>query len=239
MPADRAATVLRLLHEARHASLATLEDGGMPHVSLVTVAPDGDGAPILLVSDLARHTRNLKRDGRVSLLVSDPRGPDPMNAPRASFSGHLVPVGAGGDGDGQVRERFLAWHPDARLYADFSDFAFYRLACDDIHLVEGFGRISTLPGSAAALDWSGAAAVRAGEAEIIAHMNADHTDALALYATVLLGAPAGAWRMIAIDPAGCDLMCDSQVRRLPFPRRVISFAAVREVLAALAKDARN
>jgi putative heme iron utilization protein len=237
MPSDPAATVLRLLHEARHASLATLEDGGMPHVSLVAVAPDGEGAPLLLLSDLARHTRNLKRDDRVSLLVTDPRGADPMNAPRASFIGRIARAG---DQTGEaVRERFLAWHPDARLYADFTDFAFYRLACDEIHLVEGFGRISTLPGTAATLDWSDAEAVRAGEAGIIAHMNADHADAVALYATALLGAQAGDWRMISIDPEGCDLMCDSQVRRLPFPRRAISLAAVREVLVALAKDARN
>ncbi|MEW6123894.1 MAG: DUF2470 domain-containing protein [Pseudomonadota bacterium] len=237
MPSDPAATVLRLLHEARHASLATLEDGGMPHVSLVAVAPDGEGAPLLLLSDLARHTRNLKRDDRVSLLVTDPRGADPMNAPRASFIGRIAR--AGDQALEAVRERFLAWHPDARLYADFTDFAFYRLACDEIHLVEGFGRISTLPGTAAALDWTGAQDVRDGEAGIIAHMNADHADAVALYATALLGAPAGDWRMISIDPAGCDLMCDSQVRRLPFPRRAISLAAVREVLVALAKDARN
>ncbi|WP_127090979.1 HugZ family protein [Aquabacter cavernae] len=234
MPNDLSATVVRLLREARYASLATLEEGGAPYVSLVTVAPDADGAPLLLLSDLARHTGNLKRDDKVSLLVTDVRAADPMNAPRASLIGRIARVEADA-----VKGRFLTWHADAATYVDFADFAFYRVSCEEVHLVEGFGRISTLPGATITIDWSEADEVRERAKGVLDHMNSDHADAIGLYATALLGAQAGDWRMIAIDPSGCDLQLESQVRRLPFPRRATSLAAVREVLVALAKEARN
>lgn len=224
-------TVIRLLHEARHGTLATLEEGGAPYASLVAVAPDQDGTPVLFLSELARHTRNIARETRVCLLVFSPSD-DPLAAPRASLMGRMSPAP-----DAESRARFLAWHPDAAVYADFSDFSVFRLAVEEVHLVEGFGRISTLPGAAALPAYS--QAVRAAEADIVAHMNAEHSDAIALYAQVLLLEQGEGWRMLALDPSGCDLGDGRRVRRLDFPAPAISVAAVREVLVALAKSARK
>lgn len=233
MSSKAAATVMRLLHEARFASLATLEPGGAPYVSLVAVAPDESGAPVLLLSDLARHTRNLKHDARVSLLLADSAEGDPMNAPRASLIGR-----AEGVSDPDARARFLERHGEAAAYADFTDFGFYRLVSEEAHLVEGFGRIATVRGSAIVTDWNGAEQLRAAQRGIVEHMNEDHADAIDLYARKLLGAEGDGWRMISIDPLGCDLMRGGFVRRLYFSQRILNSAAAREVLVSLVLEAR-
>ncbi|OZA84920.1 MAG: pyridoxamine 5'-phosphate oxidase [Azorhizobium sp. 39-67-5] len=226
--------VLRLIQECRIATLATVEADGGPYASLVTLAPDAEGAPVLLLSDLARHTRNLRSSPRASLLVADAQSTDPLDAPRASLMGEIAPTD-----DPEARERFLARHPDASGFAGFSDFHLFRMRVDEVHLVEGFGRIATLPGSAAAIDWSDAEALRERAAGAIAHMNEDHLDAIALYAQKLLGAPEGDWRMLSLDPLGCNLMCGTTVRRLTFPQRITNSAALRQVLVQLAQEART
>lgn len=226
--------VLRLVHECRIATLATLEESGAPYASLVTLAPDEEGAPILLLSDLARHTRNLRRDSRASLLVADTQANDPLDAPRASLIGRIEPTG-----EPTARARFLARHPEAEEFAGFTDFGFFRMQVDEVHVVEGFGRISTLPGTAVAIDWSGADALRASAPGAIAHMNEDHLDAIALYAHTLLGAQGEGWRMLSLDPQGCCLIAGSTVRRLDFPQRVTNSAALRQVLVELTQKART
>jgi len=233
-----AAAVRRLMHEALFGALGTVEADGGPYASLVAVAPDAEGQPLLLLSHLARHTRNFLREPRVSLLLAGVGGGDPLNGPRASLIGTLAPAT-----EPDVRARFLAHHSTAKGYADFADFAFYRLSVREAHLVEGFGRILTLPGTQVCVDWSGAEALAESEDGIVAHMNEDHADAIALYANRLLGASGEDWRMLAVDPLGCDLArgrgSDIQVVRLEFPQRVTSSAAVRQVLVDLVRTARG
>lgn len=229
-----ASAVRHLIREARFGALATLEPGGAPYASLVAVGTDPEGRPTLLISRLARHTRNIGADARVSLLVSATGGEDPLNAPRASLVGRIASAEAP-----QVRTRYLARHAAASGYADFKDFAFFRVEVESAHLVEGFGRIVDVPGSALLTDWSDADELASGQDGVIAHMNADHADAVSLYATVLLGAPQGAWRMISLDPEGCEVSTGDLVRRLDFPQRSTSLAAVRKELVALVHSARG
>lgn len=231
---DTAATaVRRLIREARFGALGTLEESGAPYTSLAAVATDEAGRPTFLISRLAKHTKNIARDPRISLLVAAAGAADPMNAPRASLLGRIAPAGA------DARPRFLARHADAAGYADFADFAFYRMEVDSAHLVEGFGRIVDVPGARLLTDWSAAADLRAAAEGIISHMNADHADAVALYATRLLGAPAGDWRMMAIDPDGCELAWGDLVRRLDFAEQCANSAAVRKELVRLVGEARR
>ena len=126
-----------LLREASRASLATLAEDGTPYVSLVLVADDARGAPLLLLSDLAEHTRNLTRDARASLLVETAGTADPLAAPRATFVGRIARTD-----EPDARARFIEKHPSAARYASFKDFATYRLAVARVHLVAGFGRIA-------------------------------------------------------------------------------------------------
>lgn len=235
---DAAATVQRLLREAQTGALATLDADGGPYASLVQLATLPDGAPLLLLSGLARHTQNIARDARVSLLVDEHRPGEELQGARAGLKGRIEklidePTFA------TARRRFLARHPDAAGFAGFSDFAFYRIALDSAHLVAGFGRIVDVEGPTLMTDTSGAAGVLSAEEGAVAHMNADHRDAVQLYAMHLLGTGPGHWKMVGLDPEGCELMSGVSVRRLDFGRRVTTAREMREVLVELASRARS
>jgi heme iron utilization protein len=220
----------RLISEARSGALATILPSGAPYASLVTVAPLHDGAPVLLLSRLARHTNNIQEDPRVSLMVEERRAGDPLEGARVSISGTIavteVPA---------AERRFLARHPSAAAYAGFKDFDYWRIEIFGAHLVAGFGRIVELRASDLTFDPLDAEV----EADAIEHMNKDHFSAVDLYATKLLGAPHGPWRIIGIDPDGCDLILGDMVRRLDFPQRVTTPGALRKMLADLAQEARR
>ena len=128
----------RTLMRARQtAALGTLMDGA-PYVSLVLVAFDADGAPLLLLSDLAQHARNIQADPRVSLLFDGTQGyADPLTGPRLTVLGK-----AAAQEDAAARERYVAHHPAAALYAGFADFRLYRVEIERGHHVAGFGRIA-------------------------------------------------------------------------------------------------
>jgi hypothetical protein len=223
----------RLLHEASSGALATLLPGGAPHASLVTVATLPDASPVLLLSRLARHTENILRDPRVSLLIEGPRGADPLAGARVSIAGTICATE-----EPAARRRFLARHPSAEGYAGFKDFSFWRIEPSGAHLVAGFGRIVDLSASELKIETGRAETLLAAEEDAIAHMNADHADAVELYATRLLGAAPGPWQIVGIDPAGCDLYLGETIRRLEFPQRVITPDALRKTLVDLALQAR-
>jgi putative heme iron utilization protein len=224
----------RLLCEARIAALATLLPDGSPYVSLVTVATAADAAPVLLLSRLARHTANIVRDSRVSLLVDERADGDPLENARLSVTGMIAR-----SEDGPVRRRFLARHPQASAYADFTDFAFWRIEATGAHLVAGFGRIVDIASADLRTRIDDATELLAEEESALAHMNADHADAIELYATRLLDASPGTWRIVGIDPLGCELMFGETVRRLDFPQRVTTPDALRKSLVELARKARS
>ncbi|MGH6983114.1 MAG: HugZ family protein [Stellaceae bacterium] len=141
-PAVVATTARTLLSSASRAGLATLTASGAPYASLVLTADDGAGAPLLLLSDLAEHAKNLARDPRASLLVeSIDQAGDPLAAPRATFLGEATCLD-----NAAAKASFVARHPSAAAYADFKDFALYRLAIMRIHVVAGFGRIDWISG---------------------------------------------------------------------------------------------
>lgn len=231
---DAVASTRRLLREAGTGALATILPGGAPYASLVAVATLPDGAPLLLLSQLARHSANISADPSVSLLIAEHVEGDPLAAVRLSLSGRI-----GACADTAARRRFLARHPEAAGYVDFADFAFWRIEVAGAHLVAGFGRIVDLAAGDFLTDTAGSAALLAAEEGALEHMNRDHVDAIELYATRLLGERPGSWRMIGIDPDGCDLMSDGTIRRLEFPQRVTAPDALRKTLAELAQQARG
>ncbi|MGD9783549.1 MAG: HugZ family protein [Hyphomicrobiaceae bacterium] len=233
-PATAARQIVR---RALKGALATLlADGGWPYASLVTVATAADGSPLMLLSDLAVHTRNLKGDARASLMLdaTDATG-DPLAGGRVTLVGRVATA----DRAGEAPRRFLARHPEAAGYAGFADFSFYRLEVETAHYIGGFGRIVDIPGSEVRTSVDGAAPLLAAEAGIVAHMNEDHADAIGLYASRLLGADARPWRMTGIDPGGLDLIAGSEALRLDFDQPVQSPQAARHMLVALAERARS
>lgn len=228
-PAERARALLRSLDRA---ALATLDAEGGPYASLVLTATDPAGHPLLLISRLAEHTGNLGRDARAALLFDGTGGLDqPLTGPRLTVSGRAEPVI-----DAALRSRYLARHPDAAGYADFPDFALWRIRIERGHMVAGFGAIHRLDAADLVIDPP--LALTAAELGIVAHMNDDHADAIDLYAHVLLGRAGEGWRMTGIDADGADLRCGGAVARLTFAAPVTDAEAVRRELVRLVRLAR-
>ncbi|HJZ43539.1 MAG TPA: DUF2470 domain-containing protein [Hyphomicrobiaceae bacterium] len=234
-PEEPAPAARRLMRTALKGSLATLDrETGHPYASLVLVATEPDGAPIFLISNLALHTKNLQNDARASVLL-DGTGDlgDPLTGGRLTLIGEAKPAGSA-----TAMRRFLARHPSAEGYAGFTDFSVYRLAPSRGHYVGGFGRIVDLKPEGLLIDVADARGLIEAEAGIIEHMNSDHADAIALYATELARCAPGAWRMCAVDPAGADLLHRTTAARIDFPSPVRTPAEARNVLVALAGEAR-
>jgi heme iron utilization protein len=233
-----AATARRLIRATDRATLATAlaaPEGSWPYASLVLVAVDYDASPLLLISTLAEHTKNLKRDPRASLLFDGTQGlDDPLTGARVTVLGELHR-----DSDPVRFRRFIARHPSATLYAGFKDFSLYRLHMTRAHLVAGFGRIhwldaATLLGPEADVSW-----LREHEPSIIEHMNSDHATTIDLYAERLLGLKGNGWRLTNVDREGADLRRGGVVARLDFPEPANGLDAVRQSFVALAQSAKR
>jgi hypothetical protein len=234
---DPQAVAKALLRTIRAGTLATIDrNTGHPFASLVNIATDSDGAPVILVSRLSTHTANLEADPRASVLLAATGKGDPLAHPRLTLLGAFTQVPRGTDA--HVRRRFLARHPKSELYAGFGDFSFWRLNVVSAHLNGGFARAADLTAAAVMTDVSDAEDLIEIEASAVAHMNNDHAGALRLYATKLLGAEEGPWRVTGIDPDGLDLARGDAALRLPFAERITAAAQLRTVLAELAARAR-
>ena len=226
----------RLLRQIRAGALATLSADG-PFSSLVALATLPDGSPLMVVSQLSNHTRHLQADPRCSILLAEGGKGDPLAHPRLTLVGHAVQAGA--EDRPAWRARYLARHPKAELYVDFADFSFWRLAVKTAHLNGGFARAATFEAGDVLTSLIGAEALVEAEAGAIEHMNADHRDAIRLYATTLAGGRDGEWRMSGLDPDGIDLAFGDRTARLAFPERVTSPGDLRRVLVEWAKAARE
>lgn len=236
--ADVARGLIRAAHTAALATLGRKDPAGTgaPYASLVLSACTLAAEPVLLLSRLAEHTQNLLADPRVSLLFDGTVGLEsPLTGARLSLQGRLV---ACDPADPEPRRRFLHRHPDAARYADFGDFAFYRLVPGAGHLVAGFGVIHWLawPDICPAAD--GMAVLREIEDGVLEHMNSDHADALELLARAQ-GWPAGPWRMVGCDPEGFDLRQGGNLRRMAFPQTVASADEIRLALVRMVRKVRD
>ena len=210
-----ALTIRRLMRSLPRAALGTVlrQQDGAPYVSLVMAAVDHDAAPLLLLSDLADHTRNIKVDPRISLLFDGTVDATvPLAAERATVQGQAVRI----DKVGREAARYVSRHPDAQSYLSFGDFNLYRVEVSSAHLVAGFGRIHWIDGKDVTFDTTGAGELALAEVEIVEHMNDDHADAVQLYASRLLQRHGEGWRLTGLDPEGCDLAREGASARLWF-----------------------
>jgi putative heme iron utilization protein len=215
-----------------------IEPAGYPYGSFVTVAFE-NGDPIFLISALAEHTKNLAQDPRASLLVAESGSADPLANGRVTLLGPCTRLG----GDVRsARTAFLAAHPNSSYYADFRDFAFWKLHVDSVRYIGRYGRMSWI-GKA---EWQTAESdpLSPSAAGIIAHMNADHADALALYCKAFSKATdISSASMTGIDRYGFEMSAKTNEGfrpvRLAFPRPVSTPEDARAVLISMLKDARS
>jgi hypothetical protein len=235
--AERARTLVAQISTGTLCTLA-LEPEGYPYGSFVTVA-FADGDPVFLISALAEHTKNLEQDHRASLLVAESGSEDPLANGRVTMLGPCTRVT--GD-DGSARAAFLAAHPNAAYYADFGDFAFWKLRVNAVRYIGGYGRMS----------WIGQAEWQAAEpdplaqsgAGTIAHMNADHADAMVLYCKAFSKATdITSAKMTGVDRYGFDISAKTpegpRPVRVAFAEPVSTPEEVRAALVVMVKDARS
>lgn len=225
------ATSRLLVRQARTAAMSTLaRRTGHPFGSLVTVACEPDGSPIVLLSTLAAHSRNLAEDPRASLLFVEGGLGDPQQGGRVTLVGRIERI----DDDATQRRRYLTRNPDAGLYAGFADFAFFRLELDDCHLVAGFGRAMRVRREDFLLDGAAAAPLIAAESRILAGF-AETPARVAAWAA-RLGAPSGDWTVTGVDPEGLDLATTAEegrdFRRLVLPMPVSDPRTLEHALSA-------
>jgi hypothetical protein len=235
--AERARTLVSRIPTGTLCTLA-LEPAGYPYGSFVTVAFD-EGDPVFLISALAEHTKNLERDPRASLLVAEGGADDPLANGRVTMLGPCTRVE--GDG-GSARGAFLTVHPNAAYYADFRDFAFWKLRVNAIRYIGGYGRMSWISQD----DWRAAETdpLAPHAAGAIAHMNADHAEAMVLYCRAFSKATdTTSATMIGIDQYGFDMSAKTlegpRPVRVAFARPVRTPAELRATLAAMVQDARS
>jgi len=216
----------------------TREPAGYPYGSLATFALSG-GDPVFLISELAEHTRNLHADGRASLLVAESRPGDPLANGRVTLLGQCAPVPE--DARLPAREAYLARHPGAAGYADFGDFAFWRLTVSGVRYIGGYGRMSWVDVDA----YRGAQPdpVAPDAAAILEHMNDDHADALPVYCRAFAGVSnVGSALMTSIDRLGFEISVQTpegtRTVRVAFPAPIAGKADARAALVALLREGR-
>lgn len=235
--AERARTLVEV---ERVGALATVlaSRGAAPFGSLMPYGIDAGGQPILLISRLAVHSRNLAADPRASLLVSERGDDDPLAIARVTLVGQVAPLPEGDRA--ACRDAYLVRQPDARAWVDFADFAFHRLAVESAYFVAGFGAMGWVPGA----DYRAAAPdpLAPHAAGILAHMNADHADALRLYCQAFAGVAAERAAMTAVDRLGLRVRAETgdgpRRLRIAFPRPATTPAEARAVLVEMVRAAR-
>lgn len=238
--AERART---LFAEARTGTLATLavDPAGVPFGSLVSQVADDLGRPVLCLSDMAEHTRNLAADPRASVMVNEVGTGDPLARGRVTLLGEIGRLT--GDERAAVLALYRSAHPDA-FYVDFADFHVYRLAVASVRYVGGFARMSWVdPAEYAAAMPDPLRAHRAG---IVGHMNDDHADALVNFCRVFAGRPdTVSARMLDVDRYGFSVLAadapdaDGHTVRLSFDEPADTPLAVRSAMVALVHRARS
>jgi putative heme iron utilization protein len=231
-----------LLAAARTGALATvsLDPAGFPFGSLVAYAADDVGRPLLCLSDLAEHSRNLGADPRASLMAAAEGGGDPLALARVTVLGSVVELH--GDARGDALRIYRDRHPDA-FYAAFADFRLYRLDVASVRYVGGFGRMSWV----SADDHAAAEPdpLRPHAAGIVEHMNDDHAETLVLYCRTFGGRAATAEaEMVGVDRYGFTMLArdedadDRTAVRIAFGRSVETAGAVRTAMVDLLREAR-
>lgn len=232
---DSAARKARALYVCSHqGALATLSLGstGYPFGSVVTLAPDALGRPILLMSTIAEHTRNIEADPRVSLMLIE-NGDDAQESGRLTLLGSARRVAAADEPS--VSDRYFRRFPHARNYARAHDFSFYTLEPLRLRYIGGFGH------------WLEPSQVcrpnpftDSSEAGMVEHMNRDHAAALLdycrLFGVELRGATP---RLSGVDGDGFDLMLGKRLVRIEFDQPVSTVDQVRKAMVELVMRARE
>ncbi|MBI1394704.1 MAG: DUF2470 domain-containing protein [Betaproteobacteria bacterium] len=231
MTQDAARAPRLLMRRSRAGVLGTFSTRfpGFPAGSAVPYAIDARGRPVLLISDLAAHTQNIRANAHTSLAVHQD---DVVTDPRLCLFGEAIRI----DPDEPGAVRYLALFPDAGQFAKFGDFGFYRIEPVGVHYIGGFGDIRWFDAAAYVLP---STPLEDREADIVDHMNDDHSAALHRYCIHEFGVDATDVRMLTVDGDGFDVRADGRLLRFGFDETVSDADAARRELVRLAQESRN
>jgi len=228
-----------LIRAARFGALAVIEPGsGAPLASRVGVATDIDGAPLILISMLSAHTGALIADPRCSLLLGEPGKGDPLAHARITLACRALRLERGSPDQIRAERRYLNRNPKAKLYAGLGDFSFFRLEPGGASLNGGFGKAYLLHRDDLITSGAIAEELAGSEQAALDHMNADHRDALALYARHFGRAEGDGWIATGFDADGMDLAAPDATCRIFFPQPLRTARELRSVLVEMAKTGR-
>lgn len=231
----------RAVHDARRLvrthtngllSTLSVDMPGWPFGSVAPYVLDYGAQPILLLSDLAQHSHNVRKDNRASLLAWEHEKDDIQQAGRVTLLGRAAEIPI----DEPLRERYLRYLPQAREYFAVHDFRFYRLSVERVRFIGGFGDIHWIRGEDYILDTdSYAVSLAAAETGAVSHMNADHREALIRYCHAH-GIDDPEPRLMGIDPEGFDIMTRTGRVRVEFPSLVRDPSELRAAFVALSRS---
>ncbi|AZO53222.1 MAG: HugZ family protein [Mesorhizobium sp.] len=228
-----------LLRSARFGALAVLEPKtGAPLASRVGVATDIDGAPLILVSMLAAHTSALLADPRCSLLLGEPGKGDPLAHPRLTLACQASRLKRGSQAHAPAERRYLNRNPKASLYAGLGDFSIFRLEPQRASLNGGFGKAYLLERADLLTNGPIIEELAGSEQSAVEHMNADHLDAIAIYARHFAKAAGDGWTIAGLDADGMDLVSGDNVCRIFFPQPLVKASELRPALVEMARAGR-
>ncbi|PXW29492.1 hypothetical protein SAMN05445871_0020 [Paraburkholderia caballeronis] len=207
--------LLHLLHQPSTGTLAThaRDPHGFPYPTLLPFAPDARHRPVILVSRLAEHTRNLHGDPRAGFLVAHASDGNVLEGQRATLLGLFEPVEDGGGPD--VARRYLRYQPDARRYLALGDFTFWVMHVERVRYIGGFGAMGWLDGS---------------ELDSLEPLSAAAEDDLLRF---FEAHPARTGRLVplGVDRYGADLTIDGARTRFEFDGPKLDDASLRDALA--------
>lgn len=226
----KAVAARRLLNHQNLGVLATqsVDIEGYPFGSIAPYVLDYEGQPVMLISEIALHTRNIKRNNKVSLTVFDRLADDPQAAGRLTWIGDADPVNPN---DAEIRRRYLRYFPSSESYFDTHDFSFYCIRLRRARFIGGFGQIFWVEAGEMLLPNP----FRQAETGIVKHMNQDHEKALRHYCAALKGIDVQTVEMTGIDGEGFDLLADGRKLRIDFDSPISTVEEARATLAKLSK----
>nr|WP_269140762.1 HugZ family protein [Oryzicola mucosus] len=228
-----------LMRTARFGALAAIEPGtGVPLASRVGVATDTDGTPLILISQLSAHTRAIDGNPACSLLLGEPGKGDPLAYPRITLFCRAMRLERSTPDYERAERRYLNRNPKAKLYVGLGDFSIHRLDVERASLNGGFGKAYLLDRSDLIHEGDHLVILAAGEQSALDHMNADHRDAIALYARHFSKASGDGWLLTGLDSDGMDLVNGDDVRRIFFERPAKEPADFHKLLVEMAKSSR-
>lgn len=228
---DQTVTARRLLNHQSVGVLSThsIDVQGYPFGSIAPYTLNYDGEPIILISDIAQHTRNIKQNNKVSLTAFDPSADDPQSGSRLTWIGDAESIDPS---DTQSRDRYLRYFPSAESYFQTHDFSFYRIGLRRARFIGGFGQIYWIEPDAMLVKNP----FRETERGIVEHMNRDHQKALFHYCKVVSVPAVEAVTMTGIDSEGFDMLADGRKLRIDFESPVSTVEDARKRLVRLARS---